>query len=390
MWRDLSTHLKISKFGNFQSGRQAAPRFWFRKCKNINQNVVTNNNNKMALYTLTTDELNAACILQTIYNCMNQSGDFIIFTMTDVLGKVTTCEVLNEDGSIDHAQVQPSGNYVIEYGLYIAVQRHSYNTIILWCKWAYFDYDMGAFTVSNLKLIVHRQFALYLFSYIDRAVLWAANIDPLVKFLSALTMHSLETMLCYSSTSLGLPASRLFGGLEHKFAKAFSRGSLWRQAFYVACMTIIAHTCAYEDAVYKRKSLDKMRTWMQLVFPRNESSIWSDIDFPTGVHELYSLLDLDVFDFRFDYDFVHHTAEAAQGLLNYSGAPCVDIDVILDSYFRYKNGQALDEFTPIEVNASSDEASSPVQSSRKDLLPEFNRVHTKIDELVVLLEADSD
>ena len=342
---------------------------------------------------LTTDAMAVATMLvHALKASEQQSGEYANFTLSSlILGKLTSFAMQNDDGAIEDGELKESGRYDLCNGLFLGIQRNSAVTKVLWCKWASFEYDAQYFSIAKLRLVLHKQMLQFLFEYIDRAVLWPIGIDTLLKFYAALTSYSYETHLAFFLTETDVQVSKVYEGLGNKFAKAMCNGPLFRQAFYILNMIILTHTCIYADVVFGVGALNSMRSWVETCFPREGvNTLWlrTYVDSHMGVHDF--LDDLDDFEnhFKLDFDFVYHLAQPAQDLLEFSGAPAVNLDVVLDSFYRYSNGQPGEFFTPLTKKSKVDESlietlyessdtsssrpSSPIESSRRCLLLEFD------------------
>ena len=350
------------------------------------------------------------------------AGDYVQVNLPSAVGKVVNCAMQQEDGTIEVSQIQESGKYIIEneHGLFLAVQHNSCFVKIFWVKWAYFVYDAEYFSLTQFRIIAHRNMAEFFVEYIDRSVLWPIGIEPMLKHLAAITSHSYESQLAFFLPK-GVKVNEVHRGIKHAFAKSLCNGSLTRQAFYVYMMIVLGHTCMFTDVVFENGAFQRFRTWLEHVFPREgENTVWirQSVDSQMGVHDLLDAADDPDPKQRFvlPYDTVHCTAYAAQDLLTQSGAPCVNLIIVLDSYFRYINGQSLEYFTPIDLKKKAPDledlegqmtlsplypiAYSPRPTARKRLLAEFNEARfdvtsdeeesqrSRFDALVAILEAE--
>jgi hypothetical protein len=369
---------------------------------------------------LTIDELTAANLLVKVNESL---GEPTLFTYVNVIipvpikGKLSNFSIQRDDGAIEDAELQETDSYEIDSGIFIGMQRNSHVVKILWCKWAYFFYNAESFVVEHLRLIIHRDLVNFLFTYVDRSIAWDPDINPLAKYLSALVSHSYESQLCFDiSNQMGLKISEIYDGFDNSFAKTYARGSLWRQAFYLVFMLIIAHIAKYEDAVHENGAFENMRSWIEGIFPREgvfTPWIRGNIDKHIGLHDFFDDLDNPIGRFNLKYQFVYHVAQAAQDLLVFSGAPRVNVETVLDNYLRFLNGEPRSHFTPINLRLSAPRDPlgeltispmssigilSPIESSRKKLLAEFEDVRfvmtsdemMPIDKLITLLEKSDD
>jgi hypothetical protein len=332
------------------------------------------------------DSLGAACLFRNIHDAWKGgygSGDFV-----DVMleGK-TICRA----ASITDSVLVPDGKWTTSNGLFIAVQRNANFSIILWCRWA--SFEINCLVAVDLKIRVNIEIMVFLFDYIDKSVQWPSVIDPLVKYLTALTSYSYDALLCLTSQTIGISTKELYpNAFKNAFARTISKKPLLCRAFYILCLNILAEILAYKDAVWpKYESLKKLEDWMETVWPRldetRQATIWRGHEvIEMGVHELYRQLDEPIFTFKFTYDCVCHSAKFAQDIMTYGGAPTVQqLDNVLDSYMKWWSGVPRNEFTPIErwlpapyspsddedISASSSGTSSPIASSRRCLLKEF-------------------
>ncbi len=374
-------------------------------------------------FILVVDPLVAASIMTELekQTARTTTADYVQVNLSSVVGKVMSCAEQLEDGTINASQILESGKYRIEseHGLFLAVQHNSCFVKIFWVKWAYFVYDAEYFSLSEFRIIALHNMAKFLIEYVDRSVLWPIGIDPMLKHLAAITSHSYESQLAFFLPK-GVKLNEVHSGIKHAFAKSLCGGSLSRQALYVYMMIVLGHTCMFTDVVYENGAFQRFRTWLEMIFPREgENTVWirQSVDFQMGVHDLLDAADDPDPKQRFvlPYDTVHCAANAAQDLLIQSGAPCVNLIIVLDSYFRYVNGQPLEYFTPLDLKKKAPEledlegqmtlsppyaiAYSPRPTARKRLLAEFNEARfdvtpeeesqrSRFDTLVATLEAE--
>jgi len=288
------------------------------------------------------------------------------------------------------------GKWTTSNGLFIAVQRNANFSIFLWCKWA--SFEINCLVAIDLKIRVNIEIMVFLFDYIDNGVQWPSVIDPLVKYLSALTSYSYDSLLCLTSQTIGISTKELHpNAFKNVFARSISHKSLLCRAFYILCLNILAEILAYKDSVWPMfESLKKLEVWMEGVWPRldesREATIWRGHEvIEMGVHELYRQLDEPIYTFKFTYDCVCHSAKFAQEIMTYGGAPTVQqLDNVLDSYMKYWKGVPRNEFTPIDrwlpapyspsddadLTSESSSGTSPIASSRRCLLEEFDMDQT--------------
>jgi hypothetical protein len=366
------------------------------------------------------DNLGAATLFCLAYDAWKSSrpgGDYIDVTLVGkTICRVVTKPYLLNDGTITESVIIPDGKYETSNGLFIAVQRNANYSMILWCKWAGFEID--CVVVNDFKVRVNCELMVFLFDYIDNGVQWPSMIDPLVKYLMALSSYSYDALLCLTSQTVGISTKELYpNAFKNVFARSISHKPLLCQAFYMLCLNILAEILAYKDAVWpKYESLMKLEVWMETVWPRldetRQATIWRGHNvIEMGVHEMYRQLNDPIFKFKFTYDTVCHSAKFAQEIMTYGGAPIEKkLDTVLDNYIKWWSGTPSNEFTPIEgwlpapylpsdddaaltVSESSSGKSSPIESSRRCLLEQFvddmsASTKRKFDELLQAIEAD--